>query len=322
MIEFKKCSICCEDKPVEKFGPDKRKQNGLRSECKDCRKNYYYNNHNKMLEDRKKDYHKHKLERNLKLKEKYQQNPERFKQRSNNYYNNNKEKIKLKLLINRNERLYQRREKRRIQKTLNQNQTNYQNKLLTPGTIICSKCKTLKLFPNFSQNITGPFGLSRICKTCCKILWQQYYNKKSAQLLSNGKIYRKNNPDKIRTKKKNYYHNKLKHDPQYMIPRKIMRRIRKFLKGIKSYPEIARLTGCSFEYLEKYLRNTMDNSMTWDQFMNGKLHIDHIKPICSFNLLDDEQLKQCFHYSNLRLLHAKDNIAKCTQDKKLKLIIK
>jgi hypothetical protein len=48
--------------------------------------------------------------------------------------------------------------------------------------------------------------------------------------------------------------------------------------------------------------------MSWDNYGIAGWHIDHIKPCCTFDLTDLEQQKQCFHYTNLRPLWAKDNL--------------
>jgi len=48
--------------------------------------------------------------------------------------------------------------------------------------------------------------------------------------------------------------------------------------------------------------------MNWEN--RNLWHIDHIKPCCSFNFSDQKQLKECFHFTNLRPLWAKDNMEK------------
>jgi len=42
----------------------------------------------------------------------------------------------------------------------------------------------------------------------------------------------------------------------------------------------------------------------------GEWHIDHIRPCSSFNFINEEEQKACFHYSNLQPLWAEDNIKK------------
>ena len=43
---------------------------------------------------------------------------------------------------------------------------------------------------------------------------------------------------------------------------------------------------------------------------HGECHYDHMRPCASFDLTDPEQQKQCFHYTNLQPLWAKDNPSK------------
>jgi hypothetical protein len=50
--------------------------------------------------------------------------------------------------------------------------------------------------------------------------------------------------------------------------------------------------------------------MTWENWSKYGWHIDHIKPLSSFNLTDYEQLKMACHYTNLQPMWAKDNLIK------------
>jgi len=79
----------------------------------------------------------------------------------------------------------------------------------------------------------------------------------------------------------------------------------------KTKPSIEYL-GCSAEYFKEYLKKKMDNfnqfseiEMTWDN-----IHIDHIKPINSFNLDDVDEFLTCCHYTNLQPLLAEVNLNK------------
>ena len=50
---------------------------------------------------------------------------------------------------------------------------------------------------------------------------------------------------------------------------------------------------------------TAEIKMSWDN-----IHIDHIKPVSSFNLDDEEEFLDCCHYTNMQPLLAKDNLSK------------
>lgn len=88
-------------------------------------------------------------------------------------------------------------------------------------------------------------------------------------------------------------------------------RIRKVLKNgrsIKAMPSL-KLLGCSVDAFKHYLEQKFLSGMSWHNQGNGvgKWQIDHIRPCASFDLCDPEQQKQCFHYTNLQPLWAKDN---------------
>lgn len=49
--------------------------------------------------------------------------------------------------------------------------------------------------------------------------------------------------------------------------------------------------------------------MTWEN--HGIVwHIDHIIPVVSFNLLDENEIFKCYHYTNLQPLMANENLIK------------
>lgn len=72
-----------------------------------------------------------------------------------------------------------------------------------------------------------------------------------------------------------------------------------------------KLLGCSVEEFKKYLETLFSQGMSWDN--HSKWHIDHIKPLSSFNLEDAEQLKIACHYRNLQPLWAIDNLCKSSK---------
>ena len=66
--------------------------------------------------------------------------------------------------------------------------------------------------------------------------------------------------------------------------------------------------GCPLPQLQAHLEDLFTENMTWDNY--GEWHVDHIKPCASFDFTDDEEVKKCFHYTNLQPLWAKDNLSK------------
>lgn len=51
-------------------------------------------------------------------------------------------------------------------------------------------------------------------------------------------------------------------------------------------------------------------SMLFHNYSGKDYHIDHIKPCSSFDLSKPEEQECCFHYSNLQILSAKENLIK------------
>lgn len=98
--------------------------------------------------------------------------------------------------------------------------------------------------------------------------------------------------------------------PHTKISKNLRSRIHAALKqanGTKSAHTLE-LLGCDIEFLRQHLSNQFTEGMTWDNY--GEWHVDHIKPCAAFDLTDPEQQRQCFHYTNLQPLWARDNLSK------------
>ena len=100
-------------------------------------------------------------------------------------------------------------------------------------------------------------------------------------------------------------------DPAYKVKVNIRKRVRNALKckGLVSKGCI-RFLGCSSKELIDHLESKFQPGMSWDNYGTHGWHIDHIKPLSSFDLTQEESLKVVCHYTNLQPLWAEDNIRK------------
>jgi hypothetical protein len=73
---------------------------------------------------------------------------------------------------------------------------------------------------------------------------------------------------------------------------------------------VNRLLGCTPDELMNYLEDRFVGGMTWENYGLKGWHIDHIRPCSSFDLTKEDQQRECFHFTNLQPLWAKDNLRK------------
>lgn len=125
-----------------------------------------------------------------------------------------------------------------------------------------------------------------------------------------GEDYYRKNKSQILKKAKPYLRKRYQTNPNFKLRVLLSCRIREALKGnVKSARTIA-LLGCSIEFLREHLEKQFAPGMTWENHSMRGWHVDHKKPCAKFDLTDPEQQKQCFHYTNLQPLWAKDNLQK------------
>ena len=71
-----------------------------------------------------------------------------------------------------------------------------------------------------------------------------------------------------------------------------------------------KLIGITIKELKTYLEGQFKSGMTWKNYGFYGWHLDHIRPLSSFDLTDKEQQLKAFHYTNLQPLWAKENLHK------------
>jgi hypothetical protein len=133
----------------------------------------------------------------------------------------------------------------------------------------------------------------------------------------NPDVHRKSNADwrarnleRHRKMMREYMTTRIKSDPLFRAINNLRRRVRALLVG--NAPKSAatmRLVGCDRDSLKSHLENKFREPMTWENY-GSVWHIDHIRPCASFDLTDEKAQQECFHFSNLQPLLARDNLSK------------
>ena len=88
--------------------------------------------------------------------------------------------------------------------------------------------------------------------------------------------------------------------------------IRHSLVGNKNGWHWEDLVGYTLEDLKGYLESKFQGGMSWENYGFFGWHIDHIRPISSFNITDYrcKDFRKCWSLDNLQPLWAKDNLSK------------
>jgi hypothetical protein len=63
--------------------------------------------------------------------------------------------------------------------------------------------------------------------------------------------------------------------------------------------------GCSIEFFVNHIQKQFVEGMTWNN-----IHLDHIRPVSSFNLEEEKEFLLCANWKNFQPLFAKDNLEK------------
>lgn len=110
------------------------------------------------------------------------------------------------------------------------------------------------------------------------------------------------------------YHTKRKFDLRYMLAKNFSNQLRKSLNGKsgKNKRTWESLVGYDVLQLRDRLLETMPDGYTWNDYLSGELHIDHITPVTAHNFetSNDIDFKKCWALSNLQLLPSLENILK------------
>jgi len=149
-----------------------------------------------------------------------------------------------------------------------------------------------------------------------------YYLGHKHEVCAKTRKYQKDNPGKVAAQKRRYVKNNpwilayraaWANNPKRKLARRISNGINRSLRyGGGKGGHWEDIVGYSLRQLSARLRKTMPDGYSWNDFLSGDLHIDHIIPLAVFNFRTPKDLDfhRAWALSNLQLLPAKKNLQK------------
>jgi hypothetical protein len=141
---------------------------------------------------------------------------------------------------------------------------------------------------------------------------KKWYNENKEKWGKYIKEYREKNIDRIREVKRNYERTRKLNDPIYKLISNFRTAIYQVLKenNVEKNGHYFEILNYSPEQLISHLEKQFKNNMSWENY--GEWHVDHIKPISSFNIneIGDKEFMECWNLNNLQPLWGEENIRK------------
>lgn len=117
-------------------------------------------------------------------------------------------------------------------------------------------------------------------------------------------------PGRVHRHRRGYDRDRCLVDPQFKLASNLRARLHHALRGGHKAGSAIRDLGCTIPELRRRLEEQFKPGMTWGNWSLRGWHVDHIKPLAAFNLLDREQVLQAVNFSNLQPMWASENIRK------------
>ena len=183
-------------------------------------------------------------------------------------------------------------------------------------TKICSKCHKTKYLTKFTRDKNRKDGRYPYCKECRKENDKRY--RESGRHNENCKKYNKTEKGKETLRKavstyrktEKYRSSWIKTNRKKRISSAISARMRQSLNGCKYNRHWEELVGYTLKDLKAHLQYLFKPGMSWKNY--GKWHIDHKRPINSFNIYSYkcDDFRDCWKLENLQPLWARENLRK------------
>lgn len=181
---------------------------------------------------------------------------------------------------------------------------------------VCTKCEVEKLETEFSFRNMKIGKRYEQCKECIN-KYAKEYRRVNAGIIqernhtwyqTSGKAwkeqYEKDNRERINDNAKTRYAT----DVQYRLSKVLRNRLRKTLleKGENSAQN---LLGAPLSYFKKWIAYQFRDDMSWSNY-GTVWDIDHVKPCAAFDFTHDEDVRKCYHWSNMQPLEKHLNYSK------------
>lgn len=150
-------------------------------------------------------------------------------------------------------------------------------------------------------------------KALNKSLWEKRKQDplKLEKCKENRERWKKQNPERHREQTRRALKKKKQIDPGFKVLCNMRNRLKEIIgvarDGSKKWN--SSLVGCDTRQLAAHLESKFTRGMSWANY-GTDWHVDHIIPCSAFDHTKPEQVRQCWHWTNLRPLWAKENLAK------------
>lgn len=100
----------------------------------------------------------------------------------------------------------------------------------------------------------------------------------------------------------------LKANPGALLRERMSTALWHQMRGARKGKSVLEFIGCSVDELKAHLERQFAPGMTWENY--GEWHVDHVMPCALFDHTNDDEVRMCWHFSNLQPMWAVENIAK------------
>lgn len=77
------------------------------------------------------------------------------------------------------------------------------------------------------------------------------------------------------------------------------------------------LLGYDYETFKAHMISRFEPGMTWEAFVDGDVHIDHIVPLACFDRQSPDGIRQAWALTNIRPAWPHDNLEKLRRDRRM-----